>query len=89
MCLQCVVPWICVGCVAHLHPLMRVCSVAMVTVAVCSCAVNVAFIVVNVVTVWRSDSVSKARLASADVWVVCMAVSVAAFYCPYLRQYCA
>ena len=66
---------------------MRVYSVAMVVVAVCSCAFNVAFVVVNEVTSWRSASVAMARLSNADVWVVCMAVIVAAFACPSLRQY--
>ena len=87
--MRCFVCWWHIGGVTHLHPLMRVCSIAMVVIAVCSCAVNVTFVVLNVVTVWRSDSVSKARLASADVWVVCMAVSVAAFAYPALRQDCA
>ena len=68
--------------------LMRVCSVAMVAVSVFSCAVNVTFVVVNAVTVWRSADVAVARLANAAVWVVCMAVSVAEFACPSLRQYC-
>ena len=74
---------------AHLHPLMRVCSIVMVVIAVCSCAVNVAFVVFNAVTAWRSATVSKARLVNAAFWVVCMAVSVAAFAYPDLRQYCA
>ena len=73
----------------HLHPLMRVCSVAMVAFSVFSCAVNVAFVVVNLATVWRAAAVAVARLANAAVWVFCMVVIVAAFYCPYLRQYCA
>ena len=86
--MQCVVPWLRVGGVAHLHPLMRVCSVAMVTVAVCSCDVNVSFVVVNVVTVWRSYAVDTARLSNAAVWVVYMAVSVAVFACLYSKHYC-
>ena len=67
---------------------MRVCSVAMVAVAVCSCAVNVAFVVVNVVTAFWLAAVAVARLANADFWVVCMDVSAATFACPDLRQYC-
>ena len=84
---QCFVRWRRVGGVAHLHSLMRVSSVAMVVVAVCSCAINVAFVVVNVVTAWRSASVVVVRLANAAFWFVCMTVSVAAFACPSLRQY--
>ena len=68
---------------------MHVCSVAMVAVAVFSCTVNVAFVVVNAVTVWQTAAVAVARLANAAFWVVCMTVCVAEFSCPSLRQYCA
>ena len=78
-----------VGGVAHLHLLMHVCSIALVAVAVCSCAVNVAFVVLNVVTAWRSATIAGERLANAAVWVVCIVVSVATFACPSSRDYCA
>ena len=86
--LRCIFCWRRVVDVAHLHPLMHVCSVAIVAVAVFSCAVNVTFVVVNAVTAWQSAAVAVARLDNAAVWVVCMAVSVAEFACPSLRQYC-